>query len=158
MVKISKPVLLSIGMLFCLQGCNRQQDTFLQMQMCVIDQAGVAQFKSMMRTVAKSENATFIDGSAETAQTLKNIGADKSLKHDLGQHINVGIEVDGTIIVMGGNLGLPAFQVALGFGAGSDAIKAHRLSGRLIKAFSQRWHVETVPVGQGVQPMKTCAV
>ena len=98
----------------------------------------------------------FIDGSAKTAQNLRLMGADKALKIDSGKSINVAIVSDDTVVVMGGNLGLPAYQVALGFGAGSDPARAHSLSRRLIKAFSQRWQVEAIPVGQGVQPMKTC--
>jgi hypothetical protein len=31
-----------------------------------------------------------------------------------------------------------------------------RMSDRLVKALSQRWHVEKVPQGQGALPMKTC--
>jgi hypothetical protein len=109
-----------------------------------------------MRSVADAENLKFVDGSAKTGNDLKIMGADKYLKRDPSLAINVGIEGDEGLGVTAGNLGLPPYQVALGFTAGSDAAKARRLSNRLVQALSQRWHVETVPQGKGVFPMKSC--
>lgn len=145
-----------IGMALCLQGCSRTQESFLTIQACLVDQQGVAQFLSTMRAIAKSENLKFVDGSAETGSALKTIGADKYLEGDTALTIHVGIEGEGGMGVTAGNLGLPPYQVALGFTAGSDAAKANRLSDRVVQALSQRWYVETVPQGKGALPMKTC--
>jgi hypothetical protein len=145
-----------LAMLFCLQGCEKAQDTYLQIQMCLIDRQGVAQFKSIMDSIAAEDGLKFVDGSLETGRQLKATGADKSLKRDSALAINVGIEGKGHNFVLGGNLGLPPYQIALGFGPGFDPDKAHRLSDRLIERFSKRWHVETVPLDKGVQPMQTC--
>ena len=156
MIKFPPAVSLSLAVILCLQGCGpAAQDTFLQIQMCVIDQNGVAQFKDTMRAIARSESLRFVDGSAETKTELKAIGA--KVGHNPELSINVGIDdTSGHNFALGGNLGLPAYQVALGFGDGFDKAKAHRLSERLVNAFSRQWHVERVPVGQGVQPMKSC--
>ena len=147
--------LLVTALLF-ISGCEKRRQSFLTIQTCVVDKDGVDQLKNTMREIARSENLEFVDGSAETGADLKTIGADKALKRDAALTINVGIKDDSGIIVMGGNLGLPPYQVALGFGASSDAAKARRLSGRLVQALSQRWRVETVPQGRGVFPMKSC--
>ncbi len=116
----------------------------------------MSQFLGVMREVAKAESLKFADGSAKTGVELKTIGADNYLKRNPALTINVGIEGDGGMGVTADNLGLPPYQVALGFTAGSDAIKAHQLSDRLVKALSQQWRVETVPQGQGVSPMSSC--
>ncbi|GAO40615.1 hypothetical protein SCH01S_49_00290 [Sphingomonas changbaiensis NBRC 104936] len=109
-----------------------------------------------MRQIAQSENLRFIDGSAKTADALKVMGADKYLKSDPARSINVGIVGDRGMGVTAGNLGLPPYQVALGFTEGSDAAKAHRLSSHLVAALSQYWNVEIVPKGRGASPMKAC--
>jgi hypothetical protein len=147
---------LVIGVTVFLQGCMRAQESFLSIQMCVVDQPGVAQLKSMMRAIAKSENLEFIDNSAQQGSDLKTMGADKLLKRDAALAIDVHIEGEGGMGVSAGNLGLPPYQVALGFTEGSDSVKAHRLSDRLVKGLSQRWHVEKVPQGKGALPMKAC--
>ena len=127
----------------------------MQIEMCVIDRDGVALFKNTMQAIAKSEGLHFLDGSAQTGNELKIIGV--AVGHDYALSINVGInDRSGYNYAMGGNLGLPAYQIALGFGNGSDQTKARRLSDRLVKAFSRHWRVETVSVGQGVPPMKSC--
>jgi hypothetical protein len=86
------------------------------------------------------------------------MGADKLLKRDAALSIDVHIEGKGGMGVTAGNLGLRPYQVALGFTAGSDEAKAHRLSDQLVQALSQRWHVETIPQGKGAFPMKSCGV
>ena len=141
-----------------ISGCEKEKDeTFLTIQMCLFDKSGVKKFKDIMRAAAKSENLQFIDGSKKTGAELKTIGADALANHDPALAINVGIKGDGGIIVMGGNLGLPPYQVALGFGQGSDPKQAHRLSDRLVHALSQHWSVETVPREKGVFPMTNCS-
>ena len=124
--------------------------------MCVVDQRGVAELKSVMRSVAQSENLKFIDNSAQQGSDLKAMGADKLLKRDASFAIDLHIEGKGGMGVTAGNLGLPPYQVALGFTEGSNAAKAHRLKDRLIHALSQRWHVEKVSQRRGALPMKTC--
>jgi hypothetical protein len=124
--------------------------------MCLVDQRGVEQFLEIMRGIAKSENLKFIDDSLDAAESLRVMGADKRLNFDSAFTIHVGIKDKGDVLAMGGNIGLPPYQVTLGFGEGNDEAKAHRLSDKLIKAFSQQWHVEKVPEGKGSLPMKTC--
>lgn len=158
MIKSFKLLAMAFPLVFILQGCSRTQEPFLLVQMCLIDQGGVEQFLEIMREVAKAENLKFIDDSLEAAESLRVMGADKALNFDSAFTIHVGIENEnkGNMFVLGGNIGLPPYQVAVGFAEGNDAAKAHRLSDRLVKAFSQLWHIETVPQGKGSLPMKSC--
>lgn len=151
---ISLGVVASLALI--LQGCSKVQEPFLMVQMCLVDQTGVAQFKDVMRANAKLESFEYIDNSAQQGASLRTMGADKLLKRDAALAIDVYLKGKEGMWVSASNLGLPHYQVALGFTEGSDAAKAHRLSGRLVKALSQRWHIETVPQGKGALPMKTC--
>lgn len=137
-------------------GCSPAQEAFGVIETCVVDQRGVEELKSVMRAVAQAENLKFIDNSAQQVSDIKTIGADKLLKRNLSLAIDLHIEGKGGMGVTAGNLGLAPYQVALGFTEGSDPAKAHRLSDRLVKALSRRWHVQTVPKGEGVGPMKSC--
>ena len=62
-----------------LQGCSTVQQPYLIVQMCLVDQLGVAHFKSLMRANAKLENFEYIDNSARKGVSLKTMGADKLL-------------------------------------------------------------------------------
>lgn len=109
-----------------------------------------------MRDVAQSQKLKFIDNSVQQGDDLEAMGADKTLKSNAAYAIDVHIEGAGGMGVTAGNLGLPRYQVALGFTKGPDADTAHRLSDQLIRALSQRWRIETLPKGAGAIPIKTC--
>jgi hypothetical protein len=71
-----------------------------------------------------------------------------------GSVINIGIDRGARNVMMGGNLGLPTYQVVLGFSG--EPAEDRRFADMLVKQLSTRWQVETVPVGKGAFPMKTC--
>ena len=136
--------------------CSKPQEAYLTVQLCLQNQNGVEHFLKIMHDTASTEGLKFVDRSAVTEQELNDIRSDKLVKLNRVPTINVGIEGEKGLGVTAGNLGLPSNQVALGFTAGSNAAKAHKLSDRLVGALSQLWRVETVPKGQGVFPMKDC--
>ena len=144
------------GVASCFAGCSGAQNAFEQVQMCIGDERGVAELESLMRSAAQSENLQFIDNSAQQAQDLKDVGADKALKRDVSRAIDLHIEGESGLGVTAGNLGLPPYQVGLGFTEGRDPAKAHRLANRLISSLSQHWTVQRVPSSQGILPMKGC--
>lgn len=145
----------SFGALF-FSGCAKRDETFLTVQMCVEDEDGIMRLKAMMRDAAEAENLHFVDSSARTGDNLKAMGADEVLGRDAASAINIGIRGEGGTFVMGGNLGLPPYQIALGFGTGSEPGKGHQLAQRLVPLLSDEWDVKTVPKGQGVFPMSSC--
>jgi hypothetical protein len=144
------------GVASCVAGCAGAQSAFEQVQMCVGNERGVAELKRVMRSVAQSENLQLIDNSAQQAQNLKEVGADRPLKRDVSRAIDLHIEGESGLGVTAGNLGLPPYQVGLGFTEGRDPAKAHRLANHLISRLSQRWDVQRVPSSEGIFPMKGC--
>jgi len=84
------------------------------------------------------------------------MGADKALKRDVASAIDFHIEGANGLGVTAGNLGLPPYQVGMGFTEGTDPPRAHRLAHELIRALSPRWDVQKLAPGTRVLPMKTC--
>lgn len=137
-------------------GCARAQEAFLTVQMCVDDQRGVADLKNVMRTVAQSEGLQFIDNSPQHGADLKNIGGDKALGRDSAYSIDFHIEGESGLGATATNLGLPPYQVGLGFTEGNDPAKARKLANELNRALSQRWDVQKVTLAKGILPMENC--
>jgi hypothetical protein len=138
-------------------GCApAKQTTFLTIQVCLGNEKSTAEFMNMMRLIARSENMNFIDGGADTKRDLEVLGVRKPYQTD--PVINLGIDdKEGHNLLMGGNLDLPGYQVALAFGEGSNPAEAHRLAGEVVRRLKARWQVSTVPAGKGAFPSKTCA-
>ena len=147
---------LVVGIAVCFAGCSPAQRAFEQVRICVGDERGVAELKNVMQAVAQSENLQFIDNSAQQAQDLKEIATDRALKRDMFHAIDLHIEGESGLGVTAGNLGLPPYQVGLGFTEGRDAAKARQLANHLISSLSQHWSVQRVPSSQGISPMKGC--
>ena len=145
------------AMALCAARCSQAQEAFLTVQVCLVDEGGTVHFIQTMREFARSEGLRFVDNSAETRDYLQDVRDKGQVKLDHVPTINMGIEGEHGLGVTAGNLGLPANQVALGFTAGANAAKAHKLADHLVQALSQRWRVQTVPKGQGVFPMSTCS-
>lgn len=69
-------------------------------------------------------------------------------------YIQVGLS-DGMGLGVG-NLGLPGYQVAVGFTRGSDAERSRLLSDKVIERLQGTWQVQEVPAGQGAKPLPNC--
>ena len=143
-------------MALCAFKCSRAQEAFLTVQVCLAGKGGVAQFEKILREVAHSEELTFVDNSAATKDYLQDVRDKGLVKLDHAPTINMSIEGKRGLGVTAGNIGLPTNQVAIGFTAGANATKAHKLADHLVQALSQLWQVQTVPKGQGVFPMNSC--
>jgi hypothetical protein len=70
-----------------------------------------------------------------------------------GSVINIGINRGARNVMMGGNLGLPTYQVALGFSG--EPPEDRRFADMMAKQLGARWQTETVPAGKGAFPMKS---
>lgn len=139
-----------------LTGCSRTQSAFEQVQICVEDARGLAELKKLMEAVSQAENLHFIDNSASQARQLSDVGAGRALGHDVSHAIDLHIEGEDGLGVTATNLGLPTYQVGLGFAEGSDPTKARHLADHLVGRLSQHWSVQPVPSDQGIVPMKDC--
>lgn len=140
-----------IPLLGMLSGCGEGKGPFLMVQTCLGDEQNVVLFENMLRAIAQSKNMTYVDGSKSTQKDLVD------LKVNAGyQLINVGVERDDGIGLMAGNLGLSAYEVAIGFSEGSNPVEARQFANLVVGALKERWRVEVVPQGQGAFPMKGC--
>ena len=128
----------------------------MTVQTCVKNQQGVVEFLKTTRALAKSERLKFVDGSQKTRDALKTMGANKNIKYDISQTLNIALKDGNVIRVMIGNLGLPPYQIVISFFGDHDDIATRRLSKNLVKDIAQRWHIETVAQGKGALPMETC--
>ena len=140
-----------ISLLGMLHGCAPGKRPFLMVQVCLRDEQNLGLFTSMMKSIAQSESMNFIDNSAATQNELASLKANPN-----SRVINIGVERKDGMGMSAGNLGLPSYQVALGFSEGSSSSEAHRFSDVVVAALKQRWHVEAVKPGKGALPMKTC--
>lgn len=150
---LSSVFLVSLALLL---GCARGKQSLLTIQLCLNDDRGVSEFKSIMRSIAVAENLKFVDGSAETQRNLKITDAKFDKLNIPDSVINIGLDRGDRNLMMGGNLGLPTYQVALGFSSDPNPTEAQRFADVVVKRLGTRWQVETVPTGTGALPMRTC--
>lgn len=140
----------------CAAKCSGPQEEFLAVQVCLSDEAESKQLVGILRETASLEGLRFVDASSTTESYLADVRGKGLIKLDHVPTVYVGIEGPHGLGATASNLGLPSNQIALGFTAGNDAAKAHRLADRLVQALQRRWRVETLAKGQGSFPMKSC--
>jgi hypothetical protein len=88
---------------------------------------------------------------------LDAIGSSGHERADSSLVINIGVLRKDGLGFGVGNLGLPGYQIALGFSEGSgNAAEAREFADRVVKRLEQRWHIDVVPAGQGATPMSDC--
>jgi hypothetical protein len=73
-----------------------------------------------------------------------------------GRSIDVRVMRSDGMAIGATNLGLPGYQVAMGFSAGSNATEAQEFANRTLLRIRQRWLVKSVPAGAGAKPMADC--
>lgn len=122
-------------------------------QLCLGDQRALSEFTNVMRSIAKSEHMDFVDGSAQAKHDLEATNA----LRQVGPIIHMGLEREDGMGLVAGNIGLPGYQVALGFSSGSSQSSAHTFAAKVVSELKKRWHVESVPVGRGALPLNGCA-
>jgi hypothetical protein len=98
----------------------------------------------------------YIDGSMGTTRDLKAIGAAGKNIHTDGKLVNLGVEADSGPSLTAGNLGLNAYDIAVGFARGQETDAANAFSNRVVARLKQHWSVETVPKGSGALPDPKC--
>jgi hypothetical protein len=141
---------------FVLCGCAQGTRPFLIVQVCVQNKDGIAQLIGELMSVAESRKMKFVDNSAVTRRDLANVGYASRERADGSPVINIDVERDDGMGVGALNVGLPGYQVALGFSEGSDKLEARRFADEVIKRLEQHWRVETVPPGSGAMPKPDC--
>jgi hypothetical protein len=133
-------------------GCAQGKRPFLLVQLCFRDDQELADFTHLLQSIAYSEGMEYIDYSGPTERGLAVLNAPGRL----APVINVSLKGSNGIGLGVGNLGLPKYQVAVGFSEGSRAAEAHRFADSVVGQLKARWHVETVPGGRGALPIANC--
>jgi hypothetical protein len=125
-------------------------------QMCLANPEGVSQFIQEMKSIAKTETMDYVDGSASTQRGLEAIHSAYAERKDGSPLIHIGVLRQDSMGVTAGSVGLPGYQVLLGFSEGSSSKDAHEFADRMINRLGQRWKVEAVPDGMGAKPLAGC--
>ena len=139
------------GFLSFTQGCTTGKRPFLMVQLCLQNQQGVHLFKDVMRDITNSEHMTFVDRSETTQGELTELKAAPPFQV---VHL-IGYRADGTGW-SAGNIGLSAYEVAMGFSQGSNPKEARNFANMTIARLEKEWHVYTVPEGQGAVSLEIC--
>lgn len=137
--------------LLAFAGCSSQYPNKM-IQVCLRDRENVLEFKRVLGLFAERNRASFIDKSQETDRELRALkvhpGYDLIYVGLKGRTDRIGLE--------GGNLGLSAYEVALGFSR-SESPEAQVFADELIRELGMRWEVHVVPDGQGAFPLPNCS-
>lgn len=116
----------------------------------------MASFISEMQSLARAENMKFIDNSENTARQLQASGYEAKERTHGSYVINIGVQRSDGMGVTAGNLGLPGFEVALGFSQASDAVAANAFADRVKARLAAHWDLVTVPAGAAAKPLGGC--
>jgi hypothetical protein len=147
-------VLIAASLLF--SGCAQGKHPFLMAQMCLSDQHDVSAFVGELKSIASAEKFDFVDRSNDTERELKTVGYVGSERTGGSRVINVGVLRRDGMGLGAGNLGLPGYQVAIGFSEGSNAAEARNFADRVLMRLRKHWRIELVPAGTGAKPMANC--
>ncbi len=137
-------------------GCAPTKLPFLTVQFCVQGRAGVAQLIADLKEIANENHMDFADSSAATARNLAQTGYRGHERADGSPVINVGLLAKDGLFVGGGNLGLPGYQVQLGFTTGPDDAESHRFADQVVAQLKRRWQLHVLPPGAAAKPMADC--
>lgn len=105
-----------------------------------------------MKAIAHKEHMKFVDGSVQAKRDIEAAG----LCHQRGPIIHFALEHEKEVVLLGGNLGLPGYQIQMGFFENSNSKEAYLLSRRTIKTLKEDWSVSELPFGAGAYPLRNC--
>lgn len=148
---------LLVAFLVLLSACSSAKPSFRVAQMCLTNEQDVLRFVQEMKDIANEEQMEFVDASADTARGLDTIGYEDRGRASGSPTIHLAIQRTDGMGVTAGNMGLPGYQLALGFSEGSDRSGAVRFADKVINRLGRYWRVEVLPAGSGVMPDPTCS-
>lgn len=137
-------------------ACSEGKRPFLMAQICVQNENGLEKFVDELRHVARFEGMTFTDNSARTQAELEKAKHSATQLRTNDGAINMAVEGEGGLGMTAGNLGLPRYQMVMGFSAGMDRLASEKFANKVIEALSSHWIVERLDSSQGAKPMKEC--
>ena len=150
---ISVLIAISLSLLACTDG---KEGPFLTAQLCVHDENGLAQLASELKAVAATKGMTFVDSSTDTQRDLEVIGYADRNRADGSPVFNVAVKRRDGLGIGATNLGLPGYQIALGFTEGASRAETDEFTNEVISALERSWFVERLPAGVGATPSSAC--
>jgi hypothetical protein len=149
---VSLAIMVWVGAFY---GCGSGKPPFLIAQICLRRAEDLTAFTSEMQAIAQSQGKQLTDRSVATQKEFDVLGHPVEGART-APAINMGFTLGDGVGLTAGNLGLPGYQVAIGFSEGSKPADAHRFADAVIKRLAQRWRVESVPPGRGATGMENC--
>jgi hypothetical protein len=137
-------------------SCTPAKGPFLIVQMCLANKEGVAEFIDELKAVAAAEEMSFTDRSSDTARELQATGYSSPERAGGSPVVNIGLTGKDGLGIGAGNLGLPGYQIAVGFTGTSNQAESGEFANRVVKRLEQHWRVTAVPAGMGAKPMTGC--
>lgn len=138
-------------------ACTPGKRPFQIVQLCLSDEQNLADFKGELQVIAQSEGMQFLDRSEQTKRELQLLAAKGNVETVTEPVINVTVIRKDGLGVGGGNLGLPGYQVAIGFSEGASPTEARRFAQMVIQKLEKQWTVRMVPPGTGAKPLADCS-
>jgi hypothetical protein len=109
-----------------------------------------------MRQVAKSNGMEFADTSSRSQEGLSKIDRTQARIEARRRAVNIGTLGGRSFGFGAGNLGLPGYQVAIGFTAGADPKAAHMFAAETVNLLRKTWQVETQSGETGAHGIAHC--
>ncbi|MBS0422254.1 MAG: hypothetical protein JSR66_31405 [Proteobacteria bacterium] len=139
-----------------LAGCAPGKRPFSMVQMCLSNQQGIEELIDELKSIAAAENLEFIDNSSNAERGLIDTGYVGHERTSGSRALDIRIIRRDGMGIGATNVGLPGYQVAVGFAEGSNAAEAQDFAKRVLSRFKKRWLVQIVPGGAGAGPMAGC--
>ena len=141
---------------FIFSSCAPGKGPFLMVRMCLSNEQGVAEFVDELKTIATAEKLEFIDNSNNAQLGPKEVGNAGGERTGGSRVIDIRVMRKDGMAIGATNVGLPGFQMAMGFSEGASAVDAQDFANRTLVRIKKRWMVESVPSGAGAKPMAGC--
>ncbi len=131
-------------------GSHPQQ----QVQFCLTEEQNGDELRRTLQQVAQEHQMRFTDRSEDTENELRSF---PDLLPEVRRSfpiINVSVSRPDGLGVGGGNSGLPANQIGLGFTAGADSGQTRVFTQDVLARLERKWDVFPA---QGLVPLKHCS-
>jgi len=139
-----------------LSACTQANPRFLLVQVCLADQAELDELIADLRSLAAAERMAFEDTSESAKRGLAAVGHPGVERTRGSPVVEVSVYRADGMGVTAGNLGLPGYQIALGFTDGRHEGDGRLFANSVVKRLEQRWRVVTVPDDRGALPLPDC--
>lgn len=112
--------------------------------------------RDALKDEALSREMQFLDLSADTERDVKIVGYSNEERADGSPLVHLVVVRDDGMSVGATNIGLPGYQIALGFTEGSDPLETQHFTDDVIERLEKHWLVDRLPAGSAVLPQAGC--